>query len=438
LRIHLGIDDTDSLAGGCTTRIATNLVLILKSKGAVFLDYPNLIRLNPNIPWKTRGNGAVSLRIESDLSICEVLELAAEEIERSSRLGDSGTDPGVVVLAGVVPSDLEEFSRKALVHVVSPNEALSLIARIGAEALSFSSSRGIVGALAAIGMPLKDDYTFELIAYRSNDFVGKPRLVDTESVLRMNEEMREVTFNNIDPETQRVLITPRGPDPILCGVRGESPEAVRKAFQSLRINEPVDAWTIFRTNQGTDAHLTTRQKISELQDHSAVMIEGIVEEKPRTIRGGHVIFLLRDETGSVSCAAYEPTGKFRETVRRLEPGDRVRGFGGVRAANKETPRTLNLEKLEIIKAIARTSSHNPACPTCAKRMKSAGRKQGYRCERCGSHATSKVQQESNRDVVEGIYLPPPRAHRHLTKPQLRYSRIHAGVSHAPSLNWHFP
>jgi tRNA(Ile2)-agmatinylcytidine synthase len=437
VRIHLGIDDTDSLAGGCTTRIAASLVRTLDSKGAVFLDYPNLIRLNPNVPWKTRGNGAVCLRIESELDAEEVLELAAEEIERSSRLGDPGTDPGVVVFVGPVSSEIAELSLEALTRVVMPDEAVSAVSSVGAEALSYGSTRGIIGALAAIGTRLDDDYTYELIAYRSRVFIGKPRLVDTESVARMNEEMREVTFNNVDPETGRILITPRGPDPILCGVRGESPEAVYKAFHMLRFREPIDAWMIFRTNQGTDAHLVRRCRISALQDHSAVVVQGLVREKPHTIRGGHVIFPLEDETGWVHCAAYEPTGRFREIVRRLEPRDSVRVFGGMRAADKQVPRTLNLEKLEILKLATCTSSLNPLCPHCGKRMKSAGKGQGYRCERCRGRASSKIQQVVDRDVEEGVYLPPPRAHRHLTKPEVRYLRTRDGI--CPLLGqWHFP
>jgi tRNA(Ile2)-agmatinylcytidine synthase len=437
VRIHLGIDDTDSLAGGCTTRIAASLVRTLDSKGAAFLDYPNLVRLNPNIPWKTRGNGAVCLRIESELDAEEVLELAAEEIERSSRLGDPGTDPGIVVFVDRVPSDITEFSMEALTRVVTPDEAVSAVSNVGAEALSYGSTQGIIGALAAVGTRLDDDYTFELIAYRSKGFIGKLRLVDMESVLRMNEEMKEVTFNNVDPETGRILITPRGPDPILCGVRGESPEAVYRAFHMLRFREPIEAWMIFRTNQGTDAHLVRRCRISALQDHSAVVVEGLVKEKPRTIRGGHVIFLLEDETGSVHCAAYEPTGRFREIVRKLEPMDSVRAFGGVRAADKEIPRTLNLEKLKILKLARCMSSLNPVCPQCGKRMKSAGKGQGYRCERCGAPASSKIQQVVGRDLEERVYLPPPRAHRHLTKPEVRYLRKRDGIS--PLLGqWHFP
>lgn len=438
MRIHLGIDDTDSLAGGCTTRIAVDVVRTLDSEGATFLDYPNLIRLNPNVPWKTRGNGAVCLRIESALSVEEVLELAAEEIERSSKLGEPGTDPGIVALADPVPSNVVEFSAEALTRVVAPAEAISAISKARAAGLSFGSPQGIIGALAAIGMRLDGDYTYELIAYRSRARIGKPRSVDAHSVLRMNEEMSEVTFNNVDPETGRILITPRGPDPILCGVRGENPEAVRKAFQMLRFREPLEAWMIFRTNQGTDAHLVRHNRVSQLQDHSAVVVDGIVKEKGHTIQGGHVIFLLEDETGSIHCAAYEPTGRFRDIVRELEPGDKVRAYGGMRAANKEIPRTLNLEKLEILKLTACVLSHNPICAKCDRRMKSAGKGQGYRCEYCGCHASSKIHEVVRRDLRERLYAPPPRAHRHLTKPEVRYLRPRKGVSSPPLADWHFP
>ena len=27
------------------------------------IGYPKLVRLNPNVPWKTRGNGAICLRV---------------------------------------------------------------------------------------------------------------------------------------------------------------------------------------------------------------------------------------------------------------------------------------------------------------------------------------------------------------------------------------
>ena len=57
--MHIGLDDTDSTRKGCTTYVAALLVEKLQKLDANFIDYPNLIRLNPNVPWKTRGNGAL-------------------------------------------------------------------------------------------------------------------------------------------------------------------------------------------------------------------------------------------------------------------------------------------------------------------------------------------------------------------------------------------
>ena len=60
--MHIGLDDTDSTKGGCTTYLAALLIEALEKFHVEFTDYPSLIRLNPNVPWKTRGNGALCLR----------------------------------------------------------------------------------------------------------------------------------------------------------------------------------------------------------------------------------------------------------------------------------------------------------------------------------------------------------------------------------------
>jgi tRNA(Ile2)-agmatinylcytidine synthase len=86
--IHIGFDDTDSPRKGCTTHIAALLVEKLEKLGAIFTDYPNLIRLNPNVPWKTRGNGALCLRIKCDESIIgQIKETVIETIEENSDFG---------------------------------------------------------------------------------------------------------------------------------------------------------------------------------------------------------------------------------------------------------------------------------------------------------------------------------------------------------------
>jgi len=57
--LHIGLDDTDSVKGGCTTWLATEIIKELSEFDLI--GNPRLVRLNPNVPWKTRGNGAVSL-----------------------------------------------------------------------------------------------------------------------------------------------------------------------------------------------------------------------------------------------------------------------------------------------------------------------------------------------------------------------------------------
>ena len=62
--LHIGFDDTDSTCGRCTTHLAFKITgYLLNGPDTEFLDYPLLVRLNPNIPLKTRGNGAVCLEL---------------------------------------------------------------------------------------------------------------------------------------------------------------------------------------------------------------------------------------------------------------------------------------------------------------------------------------------------------------------------------------
>jgi len=63
--LHIGIDDTDSPKGMCTTFLSYKIVKFLEKEKIQFMDFPSLIRFNPNNPWKTRGNGAVRLTIKT-------------------------------------------------------------------------------------------------------------------------------------------------------------------------------------------------------------------------------------------------------------------------------------------------------------------------------------------------------------------------------------
>jgi tRNA(Ile2)-agmatinylcytidine synthase len=421
--MHIGFDDTDSTRQGCTTYIAALLVAELEKLKVRFLDYPSLVRLNPNVPWKTRGNGALCLRVEYPQTVEEKLkETIVNLIEAHSDLNWRGTDPGVVFLkCNEVPQELTEFAKRATTTIVTLKEALQLICKLHAEAIGYNTQRGIIGALAAIGETFLGDYTYELIAYRIAENRGTKRQVEPDSIFKMDQALQPYTFNNVDYEKHRVIITPRGPDPILFGIRGETPDIVKKAFSMVKTLEPVERWMIFRTNQGTDAHLTRVETIKDIQPYRSVIAKGVVSRPPKVVPVRHVVFAIKDDTADVDCAAYEPTGDLRKIARQLTVGDTVEVYG---AARKTPGRalTINLEKIHVLQLTPKFVQQNPTCINCGKRLKSMGQNQGFRCEKCGARYSdaAKTKVAVARGLNAGLYATSTRSQRHLTKPLRRY------------------
>lgn len=440
--MHIGFDDTDSPRRGCTTYVAALLVELLTKLGIQFLDYPNLVRLNPNVPWKTRGNGSLCLRIQYDESLEEeIKEQVIQLIEENADLEYEHTDPGVVFFNGSeIPLEIRDFSEKAITSVVNLNQAIKLLKKFRVEAVGFKKSRGIIGGLAAVGEPLQGDHTFEIIAYRRPENYGTKRRIDSASVLEMDRATAPYTFNNVDPETGRILITPRGPDPILFAIRGETPEIVKEAFKMVKSLEPIERWVIFRTNHGTDAHLRSVEKLDQIRPYHSVIARGTVAADPQIIPRRHVIFPIKDESATVDCAAYSPTGNLNKIARKLMKGDKVEVYGAVRPASKNHPMTINLEKLRILQLSPRIVHHNPFCPKCGKRLKSMGKNKGFRCESCGSRYTDldKIETVIPRDIECGLYITSPRSQRHLTKPLQRYGLEKSGAPSQLIEEWHSP
>ncbi|MCL5876280.1 MAG: tRNA(Ile)(2)-agmatinylcytidine synthase [Candidatus Bathyarchaeota archaeon] len=440
--LHIGLDDTDSKKGGCTTYLTAVLVEELKKFKVEFIDYPGLIRLNPNVPWKTRGNGALNLRFTYSSKYEEKIKQTAIALwEKHSAVNEKGTDPGIVLYKGAeIPAELTDFSKKAQTTIVTLKEAMALIRKVGAEALGYNTCRGIIGALAAIGETLQSDYTYELIAYRTPENLGTKRRVDEESIFEMDKQTQPFTFNNVDWEKKRVIITPRGPDPIFFGIRGETPQIVKQAFQLVKTLEPVERWVIFRSNQGTDAHLKPVEKLNQLEPYCSVIAKGTVFQNPRIVPVRHVIFPIKDETAQVDCAAYEPTGDLRKIARELLVDDEIEAYGAVHKATLSKPVTVNLEKIRILELAQQSKTQNPLCPNCQKRLKSMGRNQGFRCEKCGGKYPDlkKAETPLPRMLKRGLYVTSTRSQRHLTKPLRRYGQEKSGFT-AEGLNdcWHF-
>ncbi|NIM45630.1 MAG: DUF1743 domain-containing protein [Nitrososphaeria archaeon] len=419
--LHIGLDDTDSKEGMCTTYIGAVIVDKLVEGSVKLVDYPHLIRLNPNWTLKTRGNCAIAFIVDvEDEQIPAVNKMVLETVTRLAELHHESTNPGVVFYRSTsIPKELRSYSRRVIQDVVTIEEAVELAKTIGAEVHRFKLGRGVVGALAAIGEVLEQDRTFELIAYRVPKNWGMERRIDEKSVFALDAVTYPETFDNLDPSTREIRITPHTPCPLLYGIRAQSPGATFKAHRLVRALEPIERWVIYKTNQATDAHLRS-VKINKARPLRSAIIKGMVSRNPKVIPGGHVILRIRDESGEIDCAAYEPTRKFREVAKALRVGDLIRAYGGVKK-KACLPLTLNLEKVEVLQLSPILKKINPICTGCDRRTKSAGRNKGYVCKRCRRRfpeEQAKLKEES-RDVKPGLYEVPPRARRHLAKPLVR-------------------
>lgn len=421
----IGIDDTDSPFGKCTTHLAFKITeYVLEKTGADFIDYPLLIRLNPNIPWKTRGNGAVCLRINSDAQDQQrITEFVKNYVESNSATG-SGANPGVVFFRDrQLPEALVEFSKRAMFDVISKQDAIKLANKIGVEYFTLGNGRGLVGALAAIGCLLDGDHTFEAIAYRRPENCGTERMINVNKVIELSKKTFPYTFNNYDFDNRRVLIAPHGVDPVFCGIRGENADIVASSLRSLDIEEKAEGCLVYRSNQGTNMHLQNELKLSDQRSFASGYLRCKVSVNPSKVQGGHAFFVVENDHGqSFPAAVYEPTG-LTNVASLLVQGDTIELGGGVRKPSSKHPKILNVEYLLVLELVNVVGILNPLCKTCSKRMKSEGKGKGFQCKHCKSREPPTVQKEIvniPRKILPGLYIPTPKAHRHLTKPLHRY------------------
>ena len=457
----VAVDDTDSRERGmCTTYVGARLAERLDAAGGR-LRRRLLVRLNPAVKHKTRGNAAVALHV-SGVDERTAFGLAAETVREFAAVDDPRTAPGVIVadrdvggdpfdpMASAIPAAVGEFARRALRRRLSLDEALTLaeehdfrhaaFGEGGAEGGDESdrvSGRGRIGALAAVGAPLAfDDWTVERISYRELDRCGTPRDVDVDSVFAAADDGYPTVWDTVDRETGAAVCVPNAPGPILHGIRGDEAAACRRVAEAIA-SEPVERAATFLTNQGTDAHLAPGA-IGDLRDGAGYRVSGVVATEPETKRGGHVHVDIatargragegdaergdRRDTGDdrLRCLAFKPTGRFRDRVRALRPGDRVTACGEheLREVDDGRLATLKLEKFAV-RDLVETAPAVPSCPGCGRSMSSAGRGQGYRCRDCDAAAPGKVERELDRSLEPGWYEVPPSARRHVAKPLVR-------------------
>jgi len=432
------LDDTDSRKGGCTTYLACILVHKLVEENFDIIGFPRLVRLNPNIPWKTRGNGAVSIHIgkgdgdkkkigcfkDKDIfcftkeerstfdkkEVEKVIKILESIIKKYAKLSEINTNSGFV-LFDKKPS--RDRYTSAVQNVLSIDDVINYLDKKAVFYKGYNNKRGLIGASSSIAWDDKFDRTYELITYRKKDKWGTKRFVDDKTTKMIDEKISS-TFDNYDYRNNHNQIVPSSPCPVLYGIRGDVSDDLIKAKSFVK-SEKIDSWIIYKSNQGTDDHLQ-KKDINEIKNYDSVIVNGKVSSKPSTIPGGHVIFSIENNDSSVDCAAYEPTKEFRGVIRKLIVGDSVEVYGGIR----EKPLTINIEKIKILKLKEKIEKiENPVCPQCGKHMKSIGKKQGFRCKKCKTKKKEAVTKKVKRDIDMGFYEVPVCARRHLSKPLKR-------------------
>jgi tRNA(Ile2)-agmatinylcytidine synthase len=418
MRCIIGIDDTDSQFGRCTTHLGFQIMQALAKDECVFDTYPRLVRLNPNVPFKTRGNAAVCIEFE-----CEDADRAfqtAHSLLLENSDVENGANSGLVFLDGPPPEYFNKLYSTAISGLANYRNVLGYLRREEVRYAILGNGMGVVGAAASIGFRKEDDHTYELIAYRTPRTCGTPRVVDSNSVIEMEKKTFPHAFNSYDHESRRVLITPHGPDPVFLGIRADSPEVTLQAFALVRYAEELEGHVVYLSNQCTDAHLSRRLSLVLKAYHSG-WLEGSVKEVERG-EGGH--FYLERESGAkqVRCAVYEPSGDLCKIAGLLAVGDEIRVFGGVRRATTKHGPVINVEKIELLSAPPSIRSENPTCGNCNTRMKSEGTGKGFQCRTCGAKKGngSRSVVRHGRTLVPGIYLPSAGGQRHLTKQLIRY------------------
>ena len=365
----LGLDDTDSLEGGCTTLVFHELLNSLPC------DYgePRLTRLWPFAAQRTRGNAALSVELFTDDSIVEwldeywkknILPLRGEISESShSTRKQYPSDPGMVLFEEQ-PS--EDYYWKAVRGEVGLLEG-------GVQ----WGGNGRIGAAASCAWPRKN-VTWEGIAWRKNI-----REV-SEEALYMVEKMDD-TFLCRDPRTNRGLIAPRGPCPVMFGVRATSEDTAFKATEILVQGSAETVGSrIFATNQATGDHIESSARL-------------IIESK-ELLKGGHVIL-------NGNCLAFNESGDVNKIAQWLDIGDEIEFMALEFEGNYH---------LEAVRVISSSSSKRPICE-CGTRMKSMGKGQGVRCPKCKKRSDQLWSDEERIPPLQGWVQPPADKRRHLAK-----------------------
>tara|TARA_Y100000746_G_scaffold169220_1_gene146581 strand:+ start:296 stop:1555 length:1260 start_codon:yes stop_codon:yes gene_type:complete len=412
----IGLDDTDTLSGGCTTYEFHLLITELSRLSDLGRPWglpqdTRLVRLWPFASKRTRGNAALALKIDvleghenSLLDFLEgwyaslkkrISELEVVQSNHSERLQHS-PEPCLLYLNKQFP----DFYWKAVRGHVTLEDAKKTVledplSKIWSDEKKMS---GLIGSLAAISWKGDGDCTWELTAYRRIENYLTKRRISNESVKMMSNKYNKTLLNR-DPNSKKPLISPNTPCPVLYGIRAENDIDALNAhdyLQSFDENEICNSHQIWRTNQATGDHIEKRYM-------------GVLNSNPIILKGGHIyleISGISDDVNEERLMAFEESGNIKQLANDLKKGDTIEWMG-LRCPTGE----IHLERLKLVKATI-GNRKRPMC-VCGVRFESSGKNQPLRCK-CGK-TFPRLWVGEKRDSSEWKE-PSSGNRRHLSKP----------------------
>lgn len=421
--MHVAIDDTDSMNEMCTTYIISE---IMSKKKYDIIGNPELVRLNPNIPYKTRGNGALNINLGKGCGKKNIIgkinneyiysyEKLIEEPDESDLMDfvygivndyyvktDIKTNPGIVISKNRFN---ENLYYKALEEDISIDFIENYL-KDKAIYKKIKTGHGIIGSAASLAWN-KKRITYELLDYKYPHYDN----IDKNIKMKISEipEKYDTTFNNIDINNNYPAIFPKPKTPVILGIRGINYNDLIKIYNEIKNNYNLNdsRYVIYKTNQGTDDHIIKDPEF--LSDLSSYAITGVISSRPFSIQGGHRFIYMEYKNMNIKLAAFEPTKEFRKIIDLLLPGDIVRAYGSY------INDTLKLEKLMVISVARLYQKDPPVCPVCHVKTKSKGN-MDYRCPVCKRRYKNPDIYEINRNIKPGYYEVPVIARRHLSMP----------------------
>ncbi len=388
--IWIGLDDTDSLAGGCTTATFNELLQSIDIFATVM--EVRLVRLWPFAPRRTRGNAAVCARVETEKKsqlIGAINKFWEQKIvPLQGRIQDSHhsirtqypADPGLVVFEEQPSEDL--YFRGVRQEVKLDELPIGVLSLGG---------NGRIGATCAVAWRAKRS-TWEAIAYRKHDSKGQRMIcLDTLRSISNNDGI----FLTIHSKNKQQLVAPKGKSPVLFGIRGTTHQVVEDACVQLigaENTEESQSHLVFETNQATNDHIPQSKKC---------VIHSIHLDK------GHVNILSECEK---KLRIHHESGTMNRIAKQLIEGDViiVRGLNDLSSV-------LHVENMKIEFLTPRRKGR-PKCKNCNRTMKSMGKGQGIRCPICKQKHADEYTSFTPSIPLHVWMEPPDDQRRHLTKP----------------------